>query len=202
MLGANGRTGRELVREGIQRGHDVMAADLGFEGFPFDDAERLRFDVTEAGKWPEQTLEADKVVSGLGVTGNTSSDVVSRGVEAAVQNMEEHGIERLVVLTGAGAKLPSERKTLSDRFLNLAATLAMPGAVEDGRKMVREIQDCRLDWTVVRAPRLTTGERTHSYTTGDLRVRLWDSVSRADIAEFMLECVENDLYVKEMPFIR
>jgi putative NADH-flavin reductase len=201
VFGANGKTGRELVREALERGHEVTAFDLGFEGFPFDKVETVEGDARDAGDVGKALEGCDAALSGLGVTRNTPGDVVSAGVSNIADGMEQHGIDRLVALTGAGAKLESEKIGLNDRLLNLAATVVMPGAVQDGRRMVREIQSRDLDWTVVRAPRLTQAPETGEYTVSDQGPTVFDSISRADVADYMLEAVERGLEVRRMPFI-
>lgn len=202
VFGANGRTGRELVRESLKREFEVIGFDINFDGFPFEDVETVEGDVKELEDVQKAVEDVDAVLSGLGVTPNTPSDVVSEGVNNISKVMQEEGIDRLVVLTGAGAKLKGEKAGLSDLILNLMANAVMPGVIEDGRKMVREIQESDLNWTVVRAPRLTEEPGTGEYELNHSGVHLLDTVSRADVAEFMVRAVSEELEVRQMPYIR
>ncbi len=203
VFGANGKTGRRLVSQALDRDHEVVGFDIGFdEDFP-SSAEKVLGDVHDEGKVEEAVRGADAVVSALGVTRRSGKDVVSAGVENIRKAMGESGVSRLVVLTGAGATLESESETLGNRLVNLLLRFVMPGALEDGRRMVRDIQGCELDWTVVRAPRLKDSNGDRNYTLGtDLRLGLRHSAARGDVAHCMLELAENNDHLREMPFIR
>jgi putative NADH-flavin reductase len=57
----------------------------------------------------------------------------------------------------------------------------------------------RLDWTIVRPPRLTNGERTGTYRSGE-RVQprsIVPQISRADLAEFMLSQLTEGTFVRK-----
>lgn len=203
VFGANGETGRRLVSQALDRGHEVVGFDVGFdEDFP-SKAEKVLGDVHDEGKVEEAVRGADAAVSALGVTKQSGSDVVSAGVENIRKAMRECGVDRLVVLTGAGATLESESETLGNKMVNILLRFVMPGALEDGRRMVRDLQDSELDWTVVRAPRLKNSDGDRNYALGtDLRLSLRQSAARGDVAHCMLELADNKNHVKEMPFIR
>jgi putative NADH-flavin reductase len=68
----------------------------------------------------------------------------------------------------------------------------LPAVVADSAALERVFQDSKLDWTIVRPPQLTD----KSYT-GKYRVReghmpfLGFKISRADVADFMVETVED-----------
>jgi putative NADH-flavin reductase len=82
----------------------------------------------------------------------------------------------------------------------LVETVA-PAMIEDERRHADLIRSTDLDWTIVRAPRLTDGPRTGSYRTGRLKMGVGAKVSRADVADFLLRLVETDAYVQEEPMI-
>ena len=203
VFGANGKTGRRLVSQALDRDHEVVGFDIGFdEDFP-PKAEKVLGDVHDEGKVEEAVRGADAVVSALGVTKQSGSDVVSAGVENIRKAMKENSVGRLVALTGAGATLESESETLGNRLVNLLLRFVMPGALEDGRRMVRTLQGSEPDWTVVRAPRLRDSSGDRNYTLGtDLRLGLRHSAARGDVAHCMLDLAENSDHLRQMPFIR
>nr|EGQ39761.1 MAG: putative NADH-flavin reductase [Candidatus Nanosalinarum sp. J07AB56] len=172
VFGANGKTGRRLVDQALKRGHEVVGFDIGFdEDFP-SSAEKILGDVHDEAKVEEAVGRSDAVVSALGVTKRSGEDVVSTGVKNISKAMRENGVDRLVVLTGAGATLESESETLGNRLVDVLLRFVMPGALEDGRRMVRGLQDSELDWTVVRAPRLKDSDGDRDYSLG--RTSGWD----------------------------
>ena len=75
--------------------------------------------------------------------------------------------------------------------------------MRDKDRMEELIRASDVDWTIVRPPALTEGPRTGgAYRTGtDLKVRITSSISRADMAEFLLGDVVERAYVRETPII-
>ena len=59
--------------------------------------------------------------------------------------------------------------------------------------------DSDLEWTIVRPPQLTTGVRTEHYRVKDGHLPPWGfSISRADLAHFMLREVERPRHLRSI----
>jgi putative NADH-flavin reductase len=65
------------------------------------------------------------------------------------------------------------------------------------------IEDSDVDWVIVRPPVLTNGARKGSYRHGpDVGSYIWPNrISRADVANFMLNQLNDDSYVGTAPGI-
>ncbi len=63
------------------------------------------------------------------------------------------------------------------------------------------MRDSGLEWTIVRAPLLTEGPRTGSYRVGHMGEGLGARVSRADVAEFLLQQTADAAYVGRAPLV-
>jgi putative NADH-flavin reductase len=63
------------------------------------------------------------------------------------------------------------------------------------------IRQSRLDWVIVRPPRLTKGRRTSVYRSGErIPARsLVLTISRADLAEFMLKQLADNTFIHRAP---
>jgi len=72
--------------------------------------------------------------------------------------------------------------------------------LEDAKAHVEHVRETDLDLTVVRAPRLTDGEGTGDYRAGDVDLG-FESVARTDVATMLLDCLDDERYVREMPEI-
>lgn len=72
--------------------------------------------------------------------------------------------------------------------------------LEDAKTHVEHVRGTDLDWTVVRAPRLTDGEGTGDYRAVGVDLG-FESVARADVATMLLDCLDDERYVHEMPKI-
>lgn len=200
LAGAGGRTGVKTANALTQKGHEVKGIDMSFPSEYPESAEKITADITEADI--TQHLEScDAVVSTLGVTENTPNNVVSKGVKNLCKQMNETETDRIIVLTGAGAKTSQESENIGNAIANVFLKIMEPGVLSDGRKMVSYIKDKDLEWTVLRAPRLTkTGEI--DYKINHSKTGLLDTVSRKSVAHGITECLEKGSYKREMPYIK
>jgi putative NADH-flavin reductase len=73
---------------------------------------------------------------------------------------------------------------------------------DDSAEMERIVKATRLDWTIVRPPRLTNGARTEHYGVADDQLPFGAgrnaTVSRADVAHFMLDEVEHPRHMRRI----
>lgn len=86
-------------------------------------------------------------------------------------------------------------------FLNHVAARLLRHAIADHAANERTIRASRLAWAIVHAPKLRRGGRTWSYRSGT-QVAIQSvvpSISRADVADFMLRQLEEDTYVGRSP---
>lgn len=86
----------------------------------------------------------------------------------------------------------------ASRSLKLLARAAL----EDARDHVEAVRASGTRWTVVRGPRLTEDPHTGAFRYGtNLSLGMRDTAARANVAEFVLDCLEEERYVGEMPKI-
>jgi hypothetical protein len=116
--------------------------------------------------------------------------------------MSQHGVERLVTLVGAGVRKEGESVSFGGQVMSGVLKLLAGSVLEDARTHVESIKRGDTRWMVVRAPRLTEDEYTGEFRQGPgLSLGMRDTAARANVAEFILNCLEDDLYVHEMPKI-
>lgn len=199
VFGATGGTGREIVKQALERGHDVTAfvrnpAKLGFSH------ERLAVaqgDVMDAASVEAAMPGHDAALCALGNRQYVlPTNILSKGTRHIVGAMKKHGVRRLVCETSLG---------VSDSFgrLGLYYTLfvypvVMPFYWFDKEDQERFVKKCDLEWVIVRPGQLTNGRKRGQYRHGPkVGNYLWSvSISRADVADFMLN------QVGETPYLR
>ena len=116
--------------------------------------------------------------------------------------METHGISRLVLLVGAGVEHPEDPFSLGERAMSAVLGLVAGDLLTDSKGYVKRAVESDFERVVARPPRLTDGPRTGEYRTGYLKLGPRATISRADLAAFMLEqATEADEYVGEAPMI-
>jgi len=203
VFGATGRTGRPLVNEALAEGHEVvaLARDPSKMGVSHERLRVVPGDVLDAAKVEEVVAGSDAVVSILGHAKGSPKDVQTRGTENIVAAMHKHGVRRLVSLTGAGVRDPGDRPKLVDRVFGLLLRILDRATLEDGERHAEVIRRSDLDWVIVRGPRLTEGPKRGTYRVGLIGKNSGTQVSRADLAEFMLQQTESDDHLRQMPVV-
>jgi nucleoside-diphosphate-sugar epimerase len=198
VIGASGGIGREVVRQGLDAGHEVTAvvrdsprseaAIREWERVPAGGVARVHVAVVEslsAAALAGAVGGQDAVVSALGPPGRSNDPTVnSRGVRAAVEAMRPAGVARIVAVSAAPlfAGGPLVYRTVLRPLL----WAAFRAHYEDLVRMERELTGSGLDWTTVRPPKLTNrpGRGTPQLS--------WDApprgaaVARADVATAIL----------------
>jgi putative NADH-flavin reductase len=188
LLGASGRTGREVVSQALAQGHEVVAVARAGSEVP-DGVEVVRAGLDDTVAMEGAVRGADAVVSALGPRDRGPTTVCADGAAAAVAAMRATGVRRLVVVSAAG--LPGEGDDLPTRWVVkpiLQRVFRHPYA--DMARMEEIVRESGLDWTIVRPPRLVDGARTDRYRrTLDRHVHAGHQVSRADVAAEVLRAV-------------
>lgn len=183
VFGATGATGREVVAQALQAGHEVSALARRSGGLAVHD--RLRVVVGELDQ-PDVVAEVvagvDAVISALGTNEKGPVTVCSDGVRSMLGAMSVHRVRRLVVISAHGA---AESRDHSLYVLAVWASVAHK--MRDKEGMEELIHAADVDATIVRPPALSTGPYTGTYRTGpDLDIWLTSKVSRADLADYLL----------------
>ena len=196
VFGASGGTGLEVVKRLLGKDYRVVAFVRDPARFPFEDSERLaafRGDVLNQEQVDAVIAGCDAVVSVLG--GRLSSRdtfVCSKGVKNIIAAMEKTGARRLIAQSAYGVK--ETRKGIGVGL----AWLILGDLMRDKELMEDEIERSDRDWTIIRPVKLTYGRFTGTYRHGtDLKIRFPFSVSRADVADFIVSEFVDQRYVKQ-----
>lgn len=200
IFGATGKTGKLVLEKALALGWDVTA--LARTPGKLDEYQGKLRVVTGASDQPDAILEtvrgADVVISAMGYGESTLTTFAHNIVVA----MKTAGVMRIISLIGASVALPGDPHTLSMAMLRTITRLFAKNAMVDGDGHARIIRASRLDYTLVRPPRLTTGPATNRIQNGlTLNLGPTSSISRADLAEFMIEAVVKHLYVRATPMV-
>ena len=196
ILGSTGATGRELVRQGLNAGHEVVA--LARRPEDVDQSHpRLRVvggDVAEPESISDAIRGADAVVSALGShSGRGATDVYSAGAAAVISAMKSSGGARRLLAVSAAPVAPAGDKGAFDRLL-LHRVIAQffGGLYDDMQRMEDLIRSSDTDWTIFRPPRLTDRPMTGRYRIAvDVRLQRAFSIGRADLAAAMLDAIDD-----------
>jgi len=149
----------------------------------------VRGDFADVTRVAETVAAADAVCVVIGPRPPYTDVFCAAATERVVFAMREAGVRRLVCQTGAIIG-PGNRTRV---FGWMARTYAQrrPAAARDRIDQERLVQESGLDWTIVKPPRLTDSAGGHDVTAGPaLRVGLISSISRVDLAAFVLDAID------------
>jgi putative NADH-flavin reductase len=192
VFGANGPTGRQVVRQALAINHHVTAVTRKPDEYSqkSPDLNVVAADVTDPNAVERALDGSQAVISTFGVPYSNNKIVVySQGITNIIRAMTIHSINRLVCVsstTVATEEAPGEslfwRKILIPFLRNtLGRTL-----YDDMQRMEEIVQSSNLDWTIVRPAGLFDAD----HPTNDYEVRLnhlpGRFTSRADLAQALI----------------
>jgi putative NADH-flavin reductase len=202
IFGANGRTGRPLVQQALQAGHEVTAFVRDPQKFEIahDHLHKVKGDITDAQAVAGAIAGADAVISVIGPAPGTPETLMRTASANIVNGMKAAGVKRLIYMSGAGVKDPKDPPSFLGTMIVTVMKLTQGAMLADSEAGVRFVQASDLDWTIVRGPRLGDDPAKGNYITGYIQAGA-TPVSRADVADFILKEVVKREYVRESPII-
>jgi len=125
--------------------------------------------------------------------------VVSQGTKNIVCAMEREGVKLFICESSLGV---GDSKGQLGPFYNFfLLPVLLRNVFADKEIQEKVIEASTLDWVIVRPAVLTNGPRTGTYKTGfgveDKAIR--GSISRADVADFMLKQLKDPTYRRKTP---
>jgi putative NADH-flavin reductase len=202
IVGATGGTGRQLVTQALERGYLVTAL--------VRDPSRLQVDhrhltIIQGDVLDERCVEdamrgQEAVLSALGHKRYFyPTRILSEGTRNILRAMEAHGVPRLVCETSLGIGDSAGRLGLY--YTLIVIPLILPFYFWDKTRQERLIAGSHVEWVIVRPGVLTNGNKRGSLRRGDGvgSLFLTARISRADVAEFMLDQLVSNAYLRTAP---
>ncbi|KAF9304141.1 hypothetical protein BGZ74_002281 [Mortierella antarctica] len=199
ILGANGRTGLELVKQGLERNYRVTAFVRDDKLLLEDSALRKNQNLLIVRGSPTSQSDLDRCVESQDVIINvigarlmTGDSTISSHSQVVLNNaMKKHGVRRLIVVTSYGClglrnNLINTRKLFSRMF--------MTGILKDKALQEDIIQRdaADLDWTIVRPITLKDGDLSKKYVVSSCELPKTDKVkvlTRKDLVHYLLSII-------------
>lgn len=202
ILGAAGKTGRELVKQGLERGHEVVAFVRNGEALaPQDHLRVIVGDAEDAATLRAAAAGCSAVVSALGHTSVKTSSALTTAADTLIKALPDG--TRYISMTGFNVPDPSDPPIpLTGKLVGLVIKLIPGQMYVDGAQHVELLRRSKLAWTVLRCPRLNLNHGSGKYELGYFKLTAADTVARADVAKAMLDCLADPKWVAKAPMIR
>lgn len=203
VLGATGGTGRLIVSQAVARGYDVAALVRSPEkARDLIGAKLLAGDARDEAAIRKALEGRDAVISSLGTPASPFREVtlLSTATRALVAAMKSAHVARLVCITGMGAgDSAGHGGFLMDR---LVLPLLLRNVYADKDRQEALIRQSGLDWVLVRPSVLNDKpQRDAVRAMTDLSAFHGGSISRADVASFVLDQAQGDTWLRQAPLI-
>ena len=167
IFGSTGPTGRALVAQALDRGHDVTAVARDPAAVEATGArlEVVRADVLDRSSVDGVLNGVDAVLSAIGTHGRQPTTVYSVGAANIRDAMHDAGVQRFIGISA----LPVTRRTElgpAERWIAVPLlSLFFGETYEDMTRMEQVLRDSDLDFTIMRPPQLTSKRATGKYRT-------------------------------------
>lgn len=202
VLGASGGVGSCLLEQATARGHGVTAQTRDARRLPSTKATHVVAGSPSDAAFLRRHLGGhDAVVLCIGVAAIGRTTVFSDATEALIPAMEATGVARLVAVTGIGA---GDTRGHGGWFYNLIVhPLFTRNRYVDKDRQEAAIERTNLDWTIVRPAPFSTKTATgplqvFTAVPPGLQLR---SITRAEVAAFILDILESGTFIRQKPFI-
>jgi len=200
LFGASGTVGRRIAQEALARGHAVTALVRDPTRLSLTHA-RLTVaasDVRDPARVAQAVAGHDVVVSAVGPTGTDQVRIVVDAARALIVGLPQAGVQRLIVVNGAGSLDVAPGVQLVDTPEFPAAWRPIALVHRDALEVYRT---AALDWTVLSpAALIAPGERTGTYRTGADQLLTNDKgesrISAEDYAVALVDEIENPQFVR------
>ena len=199
VLGATGRTGKYIIEEALKKGHNISAIARN----P-DKLRNYKIDIIQGTPYDYETVEkaltgCDAVINTLNVSRKSDNpwaplaspkDLISKSASNTIKAMGVTGINRFVALSTIGAGRSWKTSPAILRFVVSVSNLRY--AFADHGKQEEILENSSIDYTICRAPMLST----ETNTTGAIATQEGVTpksmkLSRNSAAEFFIKIIEN-----------
>ncbi|MEO8886129.1 MAG: NAD(P)-dependent oxidoreductase [Mucilaginibacter sp.] len=201
VFGAAGRIGSRIVKEALNRGHDVTAIVRRPEEYAYihDHLKVAKGDLFRAQDVETGAFDQDAVVSAYSPPKDIPASTIAEVAVPLIKGLKQAHVKRLIVVGGAGSLYVEPGKQLIDMPFFPEEYKSTAEAHRQALKFYMAEQD--LDWTVISpAAEIEPGDRTGVFRTGGNQL-LKDGngqsfITMEDYAAAVLDEIEKPQHIK------
>jgi putative NADH-flavin reductase len=199
IFGSTGSVGRLLVEQALQDNHLVTAflRDPAKLAFSHSKLSVVKGDVLDYQSVEKGIENQEIVICALGA--GAKGIVRAAGTKNIIRAMESKGIKRLICQSTIG--IGDSRRNLNFFWKYIMFGMLLKQAYKDHELQEKYVTESKLDWIIVRPAAFMDGPRTRSYRHGfgASEPGLTLKVPRADVADFILQQVGTNTYLRKTP---
>lgn len=203
IFGGTSGIGLETTKLALSRGHHVTSITRRPERMAIEHENllNLKGDITDPNTFNELFAGKNAIVSTIGLKPNNKEvRVYSEGMNNVLAAASEAGLKRILTITGIGAgDSKGHGGIFYDRILN---PLLLKEDYADKTRQEKILQDSDASWTIVRPGFLVDEASSKAYRVlNNTDGLVSGSISRADVAHFLMASLENNTHLRETVFL-
>lgn len=199
ILGATGSLGKQIVAQGLEKGHEVTALVRSPEKIT-DAKVRVLAGPLDAAHLEIALQGQEAVIYALGVKPGGAITFFSNTTRVLLAAMQKCNVQRIVVVTGVGS---GDSKGHGGFLYDwIVYPLITKKIYEDKDRQEALLKASDRDWIAVRPAAFTNGPLTRNWrATDDLRGVTIKWISRADAASFTLDQLTSNEWLRRTPLV-
>ena len=203
LLGGTGKLGQVLTKTLLEKNYRVrlMVRNPQKINFKNSNLDVLIGNVVDKNDLEKSLNDIDVVITVLGHGFRSKYPIQKSALSILIPLMEKNKIVRFITVTGSGLITPEDKKSFLRNIEQKLFSSIDPYRMLDARDQQNLLENSTLDWTVIRTPIHSNSDDITINSRGYKKPYLWNKVSREAISNFIIECIEKDLWVKKSPVI-
>lgn len=197
ILGAAGRTGILLVEQALAAGYNVTAFIRSGDGALPAGVRTIVGDARNEADLKKAVEGQDAVISTLG-SSKPGDRVIAKSMQALINVTNEVGVKRVILMASF-----LSTSNFQPNIIVRTALKVIGSVVRDFQSGENQLKGSNLDYTIVYATRLTNYPLDSNYriVAESEPVGATDSISRANVAQFLLGQLKDSTYVRKSVLI-
>ncbi len=201
LPGARGKAGKYILQLLLDKGYAVNALIREPESYKFSHPllTVVKGDIKDPETVHTLLTGCNAVISVIGQPKDEPL-ISSLAANNILKAMSEFSIKRYIFLVGIAIDVPGDNKSARNQEATKWMKDTFPVIVADKQKAYEIVYDSSADWTMVRLPWIEDTDNRFGYIV-NLEDCLGNRISTMDLADFVVEQINNDQYLGKAPFI-
>ena len=204
IFGATGGTGKLVVEQALTSGNDVVAYVRNPTKLNLQDEhlEVIQCELSEEESIARAMQGVDAVISTLGPRARQKGRPITQGMQIILAAMQVQGVRRLIITSTLSARDPNDALDSNTKRMVAIVKIVMQSAYEDIVQVAEAVRASDRDWTIIRLSLLNNKPKSGNVRAGLVsKGEVGTSISRADLADFLLKQVVDAKYLRQAPAI-
>lgn len=203
VIGGTGKSGKYVVKQLIENGVQVKMLVRNPVNFQVNSSfvEVVKGDVINYNSVESLLDGCQAVISTLGL-GIPASDptIFSQAIINIIKVMNVQHIQRYIVTTGLNVDVPYDNKSQKTLSATDWMKRTYPVSTANRQSEFDILSNSNVDWTLVRLPLIEQTDEKRQIVTS-LEDCPGDKISATDLANFLIEQLSTDKFVRKSPFV-